>query len=77
MDVRDIEELVHSAPEELTEDDLLEMTGPEMLQGTRVRSWMKQCRKISSLWRTWRQDSGYLDRSSTSSMIRTPLCYVH
>ncbi|KFD69716.1 hypothetical protein M514_13302 [Trichuris suis] len=33
MDVRDIEELIDSAPEELTEDDLLEMTGPEMLPG--------------------------------------------
>ncbi|KFD54689.1 hypothetical protein M513_04389 [Trichuris suis] len=33
MDVRDIEEFINSAPEELTEDDLLEMTGPEMLPG--------------------------------------------
>ncbi|KFD45033.1 hypothetical protein M514_23191 [Trichuris suis] len=33
MDVRDIEEFIDSAPEELTEDELLEMTGPEMLPG--------------------------------------------
>ncbi|KFD47811.1 hypothetical protein M514_11291 [Trichuris suis] len=31
--MRYIEELIDSAPEQLTEDDLLEMTGPEMLPG--------------------------------------------
>ncbi|KFD58054.1 hypothetical protein M513_00817 [Trichuris suis] len=33
MDVRDKEESIDSGPAELTEDDQLEMTGPEMLPG--------------------------------------------
>ncbi|KFD66889.1 hypothetical protein M514_02365 [Trichuris suis] len=77
MDVRDKEESIDSGPAELTEDDQLEMTGPEMLPGDDDEDLEEAVPKISPLWRTWQKDSGYLDRPSTSSMIWTPLCYGH
>ncbi|KFD51892.1 hypothetical protein M514_07221 [Trichuris suis] len=77
MDVRDIEELIDSAPEELTEDDPLEMTAPEMLPGDDDEDLEEAVPENKLTLENLAKGFWLLNRPLTSSMIWTFLCYGH